>query len=170
MHALHFFPPGRTLTTLALLGLLTCPLLSWALPEAEVRSQTNANLDITALPSQPQALLTITYTCPHQGRIHALVTGRLNQAPLTHFQPWFTQLSIARNSLTHASGPVRAYLAPTTTSDSGEQDIALQHFATCDARQVVTYRLLANKGRDDQRHPLMLDAEMSLLFIAIGTP
>jgi hypothetical protein len=166
--------PRALLPTLGLLGLLALPPLTWALPETDLRSQTRGATDITAVPSTPtqpstpQAVLTLAYTCPHQGRIHVLVTGRLNQAPLTHFESWFTQLSISRNSLSH--GAARFYMAPPDANAPAEQDVTLQHFATCDAGQLVTYRLLANKGRDDQRHPLLLDPAMSLLFNSIGTP
>jgi hypothetical protein len=125
-----------------------------------------------AVPAAPGAFLTTSYTCPALGRIHVLVTGRLQQAVAPHFQQWFTQLSISRNSTVHSSTS-RLYDAPgafNTFDAPDEQDVVLQHLATCDAGQGVTYRLLANKAEAAQPTSVLRDAILSLTFIASSGP
>jgi len=46
----------------------------------------------------------------------------------------------------------------------------LQHLATCEAGQTVTYRLLANKAEAAQPSPALRDAILSLMYIAISSP
>jgi hypothetical protein len=162
---------------LTLLGLLCLPIGSWALPEVDVRSQTNASVTITAAkplnnddpPLVPQQLLIASMPCPRLGRIHALVTGRLHQTFPTHFEDFGTTFSITRNSTSHSS-TARFYAAPEDVHDGGEQDVTLQHVATCSAGQTVTYRLLAHKARPDQPSPVLQDAILSLVYYASNSP
>jgi hypothetical protein len=163
------------LTTCALVLALSTPALTWALPEVDVRSQARGAITISAAPpptggpAVPQTLLSAAYTCPTQGRFLVVVTGRLQQSPLTHFESWYTQLSISRNSTNHAS-TTRIYDAPDAGTGVGAEDVAMQHLSTCDAGQTVTFRLLGNKGRNDQQSPTLLDAALSVLFIASSSP
>ena len=165
-------PFSLRVAMVALGSLLALPLGSWALPEVDIRSATGGGT-VSANPGTPGAFLTTSYQCPALGRIHVVVTGRLQQPPAPHFQTWFTQLSISRNSTTHAPGAGRLYDAPgafDAVSAADEQDVALQHLATCEAGQTVTYRLLANKAEAAQPSPALRDAILSLMYIAISSP
>jgi hypothetical protein len=158
----------QKLSVLTLATLLTMSPVLWALPELDVRSNAFGAVTVAGLPSAPTALITTSYTCPALGRLHVLVTGRLSQVSVNHFESWSTRLSISRNSVGHASTS-RFYDAPGafgSVSASDEQDIALQSIATCEAGQLVTYRLMGNKAEAAQPSPILNDATLVLTYIA----
>jgi hypothetical protein len=158
---------SRKVLSFLVLSLFLAPLSLIALPEVDIRSKTGAVV-INGLPGAPTAFLQTDYTCPALGRIHVSVTGRLQQFGPDHFQGWFTQLGISRNSLA-MPGNVRTYDAPGafgSVNASDEQDVALTHVATCDAHQAVTYRLMANKGLPLQTAPSLNDAVLVLTYVA----